>query len=250
MKLRSVLGTLVAVGAMALMAVGVQAATYSAGAVSPEAGIAEVPVVVTPDSSETSVSVNGYIMKLTYDPTKVTPKLADTDVSGGDCYAVAGTGFDSENTVLVCDKVSTSDTEEVLAVAWASATPVSVSDATTMALVDFEVADTATGSVPITVEVVSLTSDGTSDTADTVAVANGEITIDAEEILYGDVDGTKTVTTTDASLVAQHAVGLITLDTKYLKAADVDGNGTITTTDASLIAQYAVGLIDKFPVEQ
>lgn len=243
MKLRSVLGTLVAVGAMALMAVGVQAATYSAGAVSPEAGIAEVPVVVTPDSSETSVSVNGYIMKLTYDPTKVTPKLADTDVAGGDCYAVAGTGFDSENTVLVCDKVSTSDTEEVLAVAWASATPVSVSDATTMALVDFEVADTATGSVPITVELTALTNDGTTDTTLDATVASGEIIIDAEDFLRGDANGDGVVDVRDAARISQSLVGLATIEEgKCMLQADANADDTVDVRDAARVSQYLVGL--------
>lgn len=248
MKLKSVFGALVAFGAMALMAVGVQAATYSAGVVSPEAGVAQVPVVVTPDESETSVSVNGYVMKLTYDKTKVTPKISATkDATGEDCYATVGTDFSGANTVLVSDVVQTDGNNETLAVAWASDTPVTVSAAATMAMVDFTVADGTTGSVPITVELTALTNDGTATT--TATVANGAVTI-PEDFMYGDVDGTKTVTSEDASLIAQHVAGLITLDTKYNKAADVDGSSAITSEDASLVAQYVAGLIDKFPAEQ
>lgn len=248
MKLKSVFGALVAFGAMALMAVGVQAATYSAGVVSPEAGVAQVPVVVTPDGSETSVSVNGYVMKLTYDKTKVTPKISATkDATGEDCYATVGTDFSGANTVLVSDVVQTDGNNETLAVAWASDTPVTVSAAATMAMVDFTVADGTTGDVPVTVELTALTNDGATTT--TATVADGAVTI-PEDFMYGDVDGTKTVTSTDASLIAQHVAGLITLDTKYNKAADVDGTSTISSTDASLVAQYVAGLIDKFPAEQ
>lgn len=243
MKLRSVLGALVAVGTMALMAVGVQAATYSAGAVSPEAGVAEVPVIVTPDSTEASVSVNGYIMKLTYDPTLVTPKLvADADASGGDCYATAGTGFDGTSSVLVCDKVSTSANEEVLAVAWASAAPVSVSSATTMALVDFDVAETATGNVPITVELTALTNDGTTDSATTATVANGEIVINADNFLRGDADGNGIVDGRDAALIKQSLVGLATILEENNLRADANADGSVDARDAALIAQYLVGL--------
>lgn len=239
MKLRSVLGALIAVGAMALMAVGVQAATYSAGVVSPEAGIAEIPVIVTPDSTETNVSVNGYIMKLTYDPTKVTPKLAGTDASEGNCYATAGTGFDGTNSVLVCDKVSTSETEEVLAVAWASSTPVTVDAATTMALVDFEVADTATGNVPIEVELTALTNDGTTDTATEATVANGKVTL----FLRGDANGNGEVTAADANLIIQSLIGKSTIATENLEKANAnaDANGEITASDATIIIQSLLG---------
>ena len=247
MKLRSVLGALVAVGTMALMAVGVQAATYSAGAVSPEAGVAEVPVIVTPDSTEASVSVNGYIMKLTYDPTLVTPKLvADADASGGDCYATAGTGFDGTSSVLVCDKVSTSANEEVLAVAWASAAPVSVSSATTMALVDFEVAETATGNVPITVELTALTNDGTTDSATTATVANGEIVINAEKFLRGDANGDGVVDIFDAAKISQYVNGLEIIEEKYMLQADANADGVVDILDAAKISQF-VNNIETIP---
>lgn len=250
MKLKSVFGALVAFGAMALMAVGVQAATYSAGAVSPSEGVAEVPVIVTPSDSETSVSVNGYIMKLTYDKTKVTPQVSATkDATGADCYATVGTDFAGANTVLVSDKTATDGNNETLAVAWASSTPVNVTAASTMAFVDFAVADGTTGDIPITVELTALTNDGSTDTASTATVANGTITI-ADDFMYGDVDGDKSVTSTDASLVLQHVAGLVTLDSKYFKAANVDADSDITSTDASLILQYVAGLIDKFPAEQ
>ena len=82
MKLKSVFGALVAFGAMALMAVGVQAATYSAGVVKATDGVAAVPITVAPDSNDSSSSIEGYIIKITYDKTKVTPKIMGKDVTG------------------------------------------------------------------------------------------------------------------------------------------------------------------------
>lgn len=243
MKLKSVFGALVAFGAMALMAVGVQAATYSAGAVSPSEGIAEVPVIVTPSESESSVSVNGYIMKLTYDKTKVTPQVSATkDATGADCYATVGTDFAGANTVLVSDKTATDGNNETLAVAWASSTPVNVTAASTMAFVDFAVADGTTGDIPITVELTALTSDGSTDTASTATVANGTITINAEKFLRGDANGDGVVDIKDATLIGQSTVGLGIIAEENKLKADANADGVIDIKDATLIGQYTVGL--------
>lgn len=243
MKLKSVFGALVAFGAMALMAVGVQAATYSAGAVSPSEGVAEVPVIVTPSESESSVSVNGYIMKLTYDKTKVTPQVSATkDATGADCYATVGTDFGGTNTVLVSDKTATDGNNETLAVAWASSTPVSVTSASTMAFVDFAVADGTTGDIPITVELTALTNDGSTDTASTATVANGTITINAEQFLRGDANGDGVVDIKDATLIGQSTVGLGIIAEENKLKADANADGVIDIKDATLIGQYTVGL--------
>ena len=243
MKLKSVFGALVAFGAMALMAVGVQAATYSAGAVSPSEGVAEVPVIVTPSESESSVSVNGYIMKLTYDKTKVTPQVSATkDATGADCYATVGTDFAGANTVLVSDKTATDGNKETLAVAWASSTPVSVTAASTMAFVDFAVADGTTGDIPITVELTALTSDGSTDTASTATVANGTITINAEKFLRGDANGDGVVDILDAAKISQYVNSLEVIDQKYMLQADANNDGSVDILDAAKISQYVNSL--------
>lgn len=240
MKLRNVLSAFVAVGTMALMAVGVQAATYSAGAVSPEAGVASVPVVVTPDAGA-SESVNGYVMTLTYDKTKVTPKVAAADATGADCYAKAGTSF--ANGVLVSDIVKEEGNNVTLAVAWASATPVTVTEAANMATVDFAVADTATGDIPITVSLAALTSDGSALTdVTTVTTSNGEITINGGNFLRGDANGDGVVDISDTSMISQYLVGLVTIDDKYKLQADANNDGNIDISDASMISQFLVGL--------
>ncbi|MEI3161931.1 MAG: dockerin type I domain-containing protein [Lachnospirales bacterium] len=243
MKLKSVFGAFVAFGAMALMAVGVQAATYSAGVVSPSEGVAEVPVIVTPSDSETSVSVNGYIMKLTYDKTKVTPKVSATkDATGADCYATVGTDFGGTNTVLVSDKTATDGNNETLAVAWASSTPVSVTSASTMAFVDFTVADGTTGDIPITVELTALTNDGSTDTASTATVANGSITINAEKFLRGDANGDGVVDVKDAARISQYLLNIATIEDANMKKADANADDTVDVKDAARISQYLLGL--------
>ena len=225
------------------MAVGVQAATYSAGAVSPSEGIAEVPVIVTPSESESSVSVNGYIMKLTYDKTKVTPQVSATkDATGADCYATVGTDFAGANTVLVSDKTATDGNNETLAVAWASSTPVSVTAASTMAFVDFAVAEGTTGDIPITVELTALTSDGSTDTASTATVANGTITIDAEKFLRGDANGDGVVDVKDAARISQYLLNIATIEDANMKKADANADDTVDVKDAARISQYLLGL--------
>ncbi len=236
--MKKLFGALVAMGAMVLMAVGVQAATYSAGVASPEAGIAEIPVLVTPDEGQTE-SVNGYVMTLTYDSTKVTPVVAGQDVTGADCYAEAGESF--ANGVLVSDVVKTEGNNVTLAVAWAAADAVNVDAQTELANVDFKVAETATGDVPITVAVTALTNDG-NELSDTFEVGNGEITIDAEDFRRGDANGDGNVTSDDASLILRSLVNLGTIDSTNELRADANNDGDITSDDASLILRSLVGL--------
>lgn len=238
--MKKLFGALVAMGAMVLMAIGVQAATYSAGTASPEAGIAEVPVIVTPDAGETE-TVNGYVVTFTYDSTKVTPVVAGTDATGADCYAEVGTAFTEENSVLVSDIVATEGSNQTLAVAWAGADAVSVSEATELANVDFQVADTATGVVPVSVQVVALANDGNALAEDgTYVVADGEITIDAEDFLRGDANGDGNITILDASRISQYLLGLATIDD--MNRADANADGGVSISDASRISQYLLGL--------
>ena len=218
--MKKLFGALVAMGAMVLMAVGVQAATYSAGVANPEAGIAEIPVMVTPDEGQTE-SVNGYVMTLTYDSTKVTPVVAGQDVTGADCYAEAGESF--ANGVLVSDVVKTEGNNVTLAVAWAAADAVNVDAQTELANVDFKVAETATGDVPITVAVTALTNDG-NELSDTFEVGNGEITIDAEDFRRGDANGDGNVTSDDASLILRSLVNLGTIDSTNELRADANND--------------------------
>ncbi len=79
----------------------------------------------------------------------------------------------------------------------------------------------------------------------------GEVTV-----IYGDVDGTATPDSTDASYVMQYFAEIITEfphpdgNEVALKAADVDGTAVVDSTDASYIMQYFAEIITQFPIEQ
>ena len=258
--MKKLFGTLVAVGAMALMAVGVQAATYSASAdVTPVDGVASVDVMVSPDAESVPENVNGYVVYLTYDGTKLDPQIT-TDITYGDCYATAADKFNTEenNSVLVSDVVSGEDTaNEILAVAWAGANAVSV-DAVDTVLANVKFAPTegfTSGSEEIGVKVVALTSDGTSVASDeelatiNSTVSAGSVVINASDFELGDVTGEGIVDGTDSVILFQYtsasksAEELIAEYPNILIAGDITGEGTIDGTDSLKLFQYTSGTI-------
>ena len=76
---------------------------------------------------------------------------------------------------------------------------------------------------------------------------DAEAAIPGSDVMYGDVDGDKAVTATDALWALQAYVGSRALDEAQTKAADVNLDKTIDTSDALAILQYAVQLRDKLP---
>lgn len=72
---------------------------------------------------------------------------------------------------------------------------------------------------------------------------------DAPAVKYGDLDGDKKVSTSDALLALQIAVGKVVPTSEQKITGNVDGSGDIASSDALLILQKAVNKIDKFPVE-
>lgn len=83
--------------------------------------------------------------------------------------------------------------------------------------------------------------------SDITVQASGE---EAGDVLYGDVDGSRAVTASDALLALQAATGKLTLNEQQADAADVDGIDGLTTMDALIILQYATGKLTAFPVER
>lgn len=261
--MKKLFGTLVAVGAMALMAVGVQAATYSASAdVTPVDGVASVDVMVSPDDEAVPENVNGYVVYLTYDGTKLDPQITD-DVTYGDCYATVADKFNNttvNNSVFVSDVVSGEDTaNEVLAVAWAGASAVSV-DAADTVLANVKFAPTeafTTGSEEIGVEVVALTSDGTSVASDeelatiNSTVSAGSVVINASDFELGDVNHSGAVNSRDAALIAMYEANIQMPEGEIfdILLADVNNSGAVTSRDAALIAMLEANNIEVFPDE-
>lgn len=251
MKLKSFIGAFVALGAAALMAVGVQAATYSVGVVPAEdSGSTTVPVSVSTDATATKVS--GYILKLKYDAAKVKPVMYDKDETGGDRYATLGAEFGDANSSVLVSDVITEGSDSVLVVAWASASPVEVAanDEKVMAQVQFTDVNggPVTSNTPIDVELTALTNDGnTLEDSESVEVSDGKITLG---FLYGDTDGGGTITPNDAVWVLEHIVEKRTLSADEYKRGNVDENiATLSPNDAVKILEYIVEKITSFPVE-
>ncbi len=66
------------------------------------------------------------------------------------------------------------------------------------------------------------------------------------DTVYGDVDKSGRIDSTDARLVLQYAVGKIEEAALDTAAADVNGDNKIDSTDARLVLQFAVGKIQEF----
>ncbi|MBE6768302.1 MAG: DUF2961 domain-containing protein [Ruminococcaceae bacterium] len=66
-------------------------------------------------------------------------------------------------------------------------------------------------------------------------------------LLRGDVDGNRTVDSTDARLTLQYAVKKVDENALTLATADVNNDQKVDSTDARLILQYAVKKIHQFP---
>ena len=76
---------------------------------------------------------------------------------------------------------------------------------------------------------------------------DAEAAIPGSDVMYGDIDGDKAVTATDALWALQAYVGSRELDEAQTKAADVNLDEAVDTSDALAILQFAVKLRDKLP---
>ncbi len=250
MKFRSLLCSVLASTMVIGSCVCANAATFTAGSENATAGnVVSVPITVAPSAGETSTDVNAYAIAISYDSSVLTPVVKGTDEVGDNTYATVGDSFNSG--VLTADlKDNETGNDEVL-IGWAAASPVNVTEASTLATVDFTVNANATGSTDVKVAVAQVANSASAlADASTIEAVAGTVTVDtATKVLYGDADGNGKVESADASLVAQATLDLIKFTDDQIKACDVDGNGKIESADASLIAQRALDLITSFPVE-
>ena len=81
-------------------------------------------------------------------------------------------------------------------------------------------------------------------TNNTITISNitESLTIQAEFLRIGDLNGDGVVSTTDLVTLRRYLAGLTTLDSKGEAAADLDGNGSITTTDLVRLRLQLAGL--------
>lgn len=248
MKFRSLLCSVLASTMVIGSCVCANAATFTAGSENATAGnVVSVPITVAPSAGETSTDVNAYAIAISYDSSVLTPVVKGTDEVGDNTYATVGDSFNSG--VLTADlKDNETGNDEVL-IGWAAASPVNVTEASTLATVDFTVNANATGSTDVKVAVAQVAnSDSALADKSTIEAASGTVTVDTA-FIYGDANGNGKVDSDDVSLTAQSSLSLLEFTSTQLKACDVNGNGKIDSDDVSYIAQKSLGLISSFPVE-
>ena len=211
MKFRSLLCSVLASTMVIGSCVCANAATFTAGSENATAGnVVSVPITVAPSAGETSTDVNAYAIAISYDSSVLTPVVKGTDEVGDNTYATVGDSFNSG--VLTADlKDNETGNDEVL-IGWAAASPVNVTEASTLATVDFTVNANATGSTDVKVAVAQVAnSDSALADKSTIEAASGTVTVDtATKVVYGDVDANGAIEAKDVTLVSKYVAGLTT----------------------------------------
>lgn len=71
---------------------------------------------------------------------------------------------------------------------------------------------------------------------------DSDMTVTAQYLLLGDVDGNGITNITDATLIIRHIVGLEPLYGDALTAANINGDANINMTDATVLIRAILGL--------
>ena len=251
MKFRSLLCSVLASTMVIGSCVCANAATFTAGSENATAGnVVSVPITVAPSAGETSTDVNAYAIAISYDSSVLTPVVKGTDEVGDNTYATVGDSFNSG--VLTADLKDNETGDDEGLIGWAAASPVNVTEASTLATVDFTVNANATGSTDVKVAVAQVAnSDSALADKSTIEAASGTVTVDTA-FIWGDVDDSKTVTAEDSNTVLRYAAGdsTVVLTETQLRAANVDGAGGVTAEDGNYILLKAADKTYVFPVEK
>lgn len=72
----------------------------------------------------------------------------------------------------------------------------------------------------------------------------------ADDVLWGDVDGSGEVDNIDAAMIYSYFNGFIEFTDEQLRAADVDGSGEVDNIDAAMVYSYFNGYLDTFPAAE
>jgi hypothetical protein len=87
------------------------------------------------------------------------------------------------------------------------------------------------------------------ETEDIIDITNGGISVQIQQLLWGDVSQNGDVSGYDASLVLKYLVGTETFDAGQLMVADVTQDSTVSALDGTAQTQYVVEIIDTLPVD-
>ena len=242
MKFRSLLCSVLASTMVIGSCVCANAATFTAGSENATAGgVVSVPITVAPSAGETSTDVNAYAIAISYDSSVLTPVVKGTDEVGDNTYATVGDSFNSG--VLTADLKDNETGDDEVLIGWAAASPVNVTEASTLATVDFTVNANATGSTDVKV-VVAQVANSASALADasTIEAASGTVTVDTATGLLGDVNNDGDITMADANAVVRHVANIELIAVDRQQYADVNKDGGITMADANAVVRHVANI--------
>lgn len=242
MKFRSLLCSVLASTMVIGSCVCANAATFTAGSENATAGnVVSVPITVAPSAGETSTDVNAYAIAISYDSSVLTPVVKGTDEVGDNTYATVGDSFNSG--VLTADlKDNETGNDEVL-IGWAAASPVNVTEASTLATVDFTVNANATGSTDVKVAVAQVAnSDSALADKSKIEAASGTVTVDTATGLLGDVNNDGDITMADANAIVRHVANIELIAVDRQQYADVNKDGGITMADANAVVRHVANI--------
>ncbi len=242
MKFRSLLCSVLASTMVIGSCVCANAATFTAGSENATAGgVVSVPITVAPSAGETSTDVNAYAIAISYDSSVLTPVVKGTDEVGDNTYATVGDSFNSG--VLTADLKDNETGDDEVLIGWAAASPVNVTEASTLATVDFTVNANATGSTDVKV-VVAQVANSASALADasTIEAASGTVTVDTATGLLGDVNNDGDITMADANAIVRHVANIELIAVDRQQYADVNKDGGITMADANAVVRHVANI--------
>jgi len=244
MKIKKIVGACIAVASMALMSVAAQAAVYSVESVNANGAkvndTVSVKVFAEPNEGLASENINGFAVKVSYDPAILEPVADGVDATDAARYATsAASAATNSKGVYVADIVDGTDGKKAVAIAWADKAPITVTGTSELVSVSFKVLSIEQSSTDLGITVVDSAESSTAKGTNTVK--DGGISFKVT-VLLGDVNLDNKVDVDDLSLLTNYVIKTDTLVGDALKAADINGDNTVDIDDLSKLINHVIGV--------
>ena len=205
MKIKKIVGACIAVASMALMSVAAQAAVYSVESVNANGkqvgDTVSVKVFADPNDGQ-SENINGFAVKVSYDPAILEPVADGVDATDAARYATsAASAATNSKGVYVADIVDGTDGKKAVAIAWADKAPITVTGTSELVSVSFKVLSIEQSSTTLGITVVDSAESSTAKGTNTVK--DGGISF-AVTVLLGDVNADKSINGLDLSAMLDY----------------------------------------------
>ena len=243
MKIKKIVGACIAVASMALMSVAAQAAVYSVESVNANGAkvndTVSVKVFAEPNEGLASENINGFAVKVSYDPAILEPVADGVDATNAARYATsAASAATNSKGVYVADIVDGTDGKKAVAIAWADKAPITVKEKSELVSVSFKVLSINQSSTTLGITVVDSAESSTAKGTNTVKDGGISFKVD---VLLGDVNLDGSVTVSDIPWVVQHVTSVKTLTGDNFLAGDLNGDGKVTAADIPYIVVIITG---------